>query len=226
MIHNDVKKAVENADISTLRYFFCDCLDGDPTFSEYEEDYEYCKANGILFVPHCELHPMNCNRVDENYWIQLKKDFMQNPSVERMEHMREVAKILYSDRIRKIEENNVRKSAVRTEEKPAQTVGANIAVSVAKTVSDTAPQQNVRAKSPVHKSDEPARPSETVRRVSEPVSPVNEVRRESVPVGKVTEEPRTPKGTPPKKSNGVGRSLTAVLVIAVAMIIIICLLIK
>jgi cobalamin biosynthesis Mg chelatase CobN len=106
MINDKIKQYVKDGDVKNLKYYFKDCLNVDPTFAKYEEAYEYCKSEGIPFVPHIELTPMNLDSVDEEYWAQLRRDFMENPSVERMDHMREVAKILYRDRIEKIAAEN------------------------------------------------------------------------------------------------------------------------
>lgn len=227
MIHNDVKSAVESGNISSLKYFFCDCLDGDPTFSEYEEDYEYCKSKGVFFVPHTELHPMSCGAVDESYWVQLKNDFMQNPSVERMEHMREVAKILYSSRIRKIEEDKARKAAKKSETKQTQPETVQTTPPPAKPVSKPVTQANPTIKKPADTTspygDGIRRVSEPVRQTDQPAKPIDDgVRRVSEPVRKAP----TSQGTQPKKSNGVGRIALAVIAVVIVAIVVICLINK
>ena len=230
MIHNDVKNAVESGNISSLKYFFCDCLDGDPTFAEYEEDYEYCKSKGVFFVPHTELHPMSCGAVDESYWVQLKKDFMQNPSVERMEHMREVAKILYSSRIRKIEEDKARKAAKKSEAKQTQPETVQTTPPPAKPVSKPDTQATIQANPTIKKPADTTSPyGDGIRRVSEPVrqtdqpKPIDDgVRRVSEPVRKAP----TSQGTQPKKSNGVGRIALAVIAVVIVAIVVICLINK
>lgn len=226
MIHPEVKAAVESGDILKLKYYFCDCLDGDPTFSKYEEDYKFCKSKGIPFVSHSELHPMSCNSVTDKYWIQLKKDFMQNPSIERMEHMREVAKIIYSSRIREIEEANTKKAASKHISKPTQPELTQPSASPAKPISQPAPQSSVQMGSSLRKSSEPSKTSDDIRRVSEPVRPKYDVsrtssgftdsdgiRRVSEPVNgdgirRISEPICTvarSQDTPPKKAYGVGR---------------------
>ena len=232
MIHNDVKKAVENGDVSSLKYFFSDCLDGDPTFVEYEEDYEYCKSQGVFFVPHTELHPMSCSVVDESYWVQLKKDFMQNPSVERMEHMREVAKILYSSRIRKIEEDKARKAAKKAEVKQTRPESVQTTQPSAKPVLNPDIQSTIQANPSLKKpADTTSRYGDGIRRASEPVRqtdqlakpPIDDgVRRVSEPVRK---DPAS-QGTQPKKSNGVGRIAVAVIAVIIVVIVVICLINK
>ncbi len=239
MIHNDVKKAAESGNISLLKYFFCDCLDGDPTFAEYAEDYEYCKSMGILFESHTELHPMILDTIDEVYWVQLKKDFMQNPSIERMEHMREVAKILYSARIHKIEEDHAREAASKSNiqqlselKKPANTV---------QEVSKSARQANSDS---VHKVSDIKITGQTnsvgVRRVSEPIGQKKTVgQTNSVGVRRVSERvdnthrtneskstDHISQGTQQKKDNGVSRRVATIITIAIMVIVIICLINK
>ena len=116
ILHEDIKKAVDNNDVKTLKYNFCDCLDGDPNFVKSRKDYEYCKSKGRLFVTHEDLHNMSLDSVDDSYWVQLKKDFMINPSVKRFEHMIEAAKIFYKDRIGRIEKNRKDKIAQKQHE--------------------------------------------------------------------------------------------------------------
>lgn len=231
MIHNDVKSAVESGNISSLKYFFCDCLDGDPTFAEYEEDYEYCKSKGVFFVPHTELHPMSCGAVDESYWVQLKKDFMQNPSVERMEHMREVAKILYSSRIRKIEEDKARKTAKKSEAKQTQPETVQTTPPPAKPVSKPDTQATIQANPTIKKPADTTNPygdgirrvSEPVRQTDQPAKPIDDgIRRVSEPIRKAP----TSQGTQPKKSNGVGRIALAVIAVVIVAIVVICLINK
>ena len=103
MIDEDFKQLIVNGDMKSLKYYFADCLDGDPTFKHYEDEYQYCIKNKILFEPYREIHPLRLNDIDEHYWVELKNDFIENPSVKRMEHMRKVAKILYAERIERIE---------------------------------------------------------------------------------------------------------------------------
>lgn len=236
MIHNDVRNAVESGDISSLKYFFCDCLDGDPTFAEYEDDYEYCKSKGVFFVTHTELHPMSCGAVDESYWVQLKKDFMQNPSVERMEHMREVAKILYSSRIRKIEEDKARKAAQKAESKKTQPISTQN-TPPAEPMSKPNTQATIQTNPTMKKSSDTARPTgDGIRRASEPVSPDGGIRRASEPVRPIDDGIRrasepvrrapTSQGTQPKKSNGVSRISLTVLAVVVVAIVVICIINK
>ena len=103
MIDEDFKQLIVNGDMKRLKYYFADCLDGDPTFKHYEDEYQYCIKNKILFEPYREIHPLRLNDIDEHYWVELKNDFMENPSIKRMEHMRKVAKILYAESIDRAE---------------------------------------------------------------------------------------------------------------------------
>ncbi len=110
----EVKKCADSNDIKGLHYIFVDCLDVDPTFEKYAEDFEYCKnINGFL-VTHTNLTPIR-NRIgwDRAYWEQLKLDLMKNFSEERFSHMREVAEYIYADKIKRLKEERA-KSSVST----------------------------------------------------------------------------------------------------------------
>lgn len=109
-VYREVKKCADNGDIRGLRYIFLSCLDVDPTFKEYERAYEDYQNTLGLFVAHTDENLMKLkeNNVDGSwnleYWNQLKKDLLENFSQKRFEHMREVAKVVYKDKICRIEE--------------------------------------------------------------------------------------------------------------------------
>lgn len=106
----EVKKCAENHDIRGLRYIFLDCLDVDPTFEKYREDYEYCKSVSGMFERHQELSGISQDRRDwtKKYWEQLKLDLMKNFSQLRFEHMIDVARVVYADKVaRLLEERRV-----------------------------------------------------------------------------------------------------------------------
>jgi hypothetical protein len=112
-MHNDVKKYAESNDITMLRYIFGDCLTVDPTFEKYRDDYEYCKSLPGMFDSHQELHEIVSDRSKwtKEYWEQLSVDLSSNFSKERFEHMIEVAKIVYADKVKRLTEERKRKSA-------------------------------------------------------------------------------------------------------------------
>lgn len=100
----EVKKCAENNDIKGLRYVFLDCLDVDPTFEKYEEDYNYCKNINGFFDLFVEMTPLlfEKSRWDMKYWEQLKLDLVKNFSSERFEHMIDVAKVVYAGKISRL----------------------------------------------------------------------------------------------------------------------------
>lgn len=109
---SEVKKCANNNDIKGLRYIFVDCLDVDPTFEKYSEDYEYCKSIRGFLEPYKELTPLHAQRSNwnKNYYNQLKLDLMKNFSEKRFEHMVEVAKVIYADKIARLQQERKRKN--------------------------------------------------------------------------------------------------------------------
>lgn len=97
----EIKKCADAQDIKGLRYIFADCLDVDPTFEKYRESYEFCKKIPGLFESHQELSDIveNQSKWSREYWDQLKMDLMKNFSQRRFEHMIQVAKVVYGDKI-------------------------------------------------------------------------------------------------------------------------------
>ncbi len=97
-----VKKYVAEKNIEDLKYIFVDALDLDPEFREYREDFEYVKKFN-MFEKHIDLTALRTNPAewDGMYWIRLKKDLQKNFSCRRMEHMIDVAKVIFADEIAK-----------------------------------------------------------------------------------------------------------------------------
>lgn len=117
----EVRKCAETNDIKGLRYIFVDCLDVDPTFEKYKEDYNYCKNIPGLFDVHANLSGFisDTERWNSSYWDQLKLDLMKNFSKERFEHMIQVAKVVYAGKIERL--INERQSAKNTSVEAAKT---------------------------------------------------------------------------------------------------------
>ncbi len=210
MLHDDVKKAVDSGDIGTLKYIFSTCLDGNPTFDKYVEDYEYCKSKGVLFVPHTDLHPMTIDSVNEKYWVQLQKDFRENPSIERLEHMREVAKILYKDRIQNASEP-VAKPPVAPQTVPT-------VVSSPKPV-----QPDITQTGKVEQPKTVKQESKTGQSITD-ATKGDGIIKTSERIERPESTPRPIQGTPPKKASGVGCFIIlACLIVAVIVVVMICL---
>lgn len=100
----EVKKCADNHDIKGLHYIFVDSLDVDPTFEKYKEDYLYCKEIVGFFDSHNDMTPIqeDKNKWNMAYWEQLKLDLVKNFSQRRFEHMLQVAKVVYSDKIERL----------------------------------------------------------------------------------------------------------------------------
>lgn len=108
----EVRRCADNRDIKGLHYIFVDSLDVDPTFETYREDYEYCKKIEGMFAPHREMSPMLNDKTQwtPQYWEQLKLDLMKNFSEKRFEHMISVARIVYSEKVSKLDAERRKKS--------------------------------------------------------------------------------------------------------------------
>lgn len=98
-----IKECIDRHDVKGLKYIFSDALEADPTFENYEEAFVDCKSKGLL-EEHVELTPLteDRSRWTEEYWVQLKLDLVKNFSERRMNHMREVAQVVLSDKFKRI----------------------------------------------------------------------------------------------------------------------------
>lgn len=99
-----IKKCLDSGDIIGLRYIFLDSLDVDPTFEKYIEDYNVCKKLEGIFEPYIELTPLSLSSSDWNmeYWGKIKFDQKKNFSEKRFEHMREIAKIIHAEKVKRL----------------------------------------------------------------------------------------------------------------------------
>lgn len=97
-----VKKCLDSNDVIGLRYIFADSLDVDPTFETYKDGYEVSRRRDGFFESHTEITPFRQSGWDMDYWLQLKIDLSNNFSEKRFEHMIEVAKVVYKDKIERL----------------------------------------------------------------------------------------------------------------------------
>ncbi len=99
-----IKKCIENKDIVGLRYIFLDSLDVDPTFEQYQSDYNVCKNIEGMFEPYIELTPLSLSSSDWNmeYWGKIKFDQKKNFSEKRFEHMRTIAKEVHAEKVKRL----------------------------------------------------------------------------------------------------------------------------
>ena len=99
-MHSEVKRLADQGDIAGLRYIFADALDVDPTFEQYQADYDYCQSKGLL-EPHQEFTPLTDepSQWTKDYWAHLKVDLLKNLSARRLTHMKKVAQVLMEDKI-------------------------------------------------------------------------------------------------------------------------------
>lgn len=213
-MHESVKRAADSGDVKTLKYIFRDCLDGDPTFEKYQEDYSYCVSKGLLFVPHVELTPMTLDNVNDVYWVQLKNDFMENPSKERLEHMKQAAKIFYKDSIDKI---NAKKAAELEAQKRAAEFERQ--QKAREEAERQAQQRAVEAQRQAQQNTAASYNQQTsqnqYRTQSAPVQPQNTGNE-----GKIYSQPvSSGNENDPKKANGAAPLLVLALIIAAIIII-------
>jgi len=116
-----IKKCIEDKDIVGLRYIFLDSLDVDPTFEQYQSDYNICKNIEGMFEPYIELTPLSLSSSDWNmeYWGKIKFDQKKNFSEKRFEHMRTIAKEVHAEKVKRLmaerEEKKVKLTAILNE---------------------------------------------------------------------------------------------------------------
>lgn len=167
-MHKTVKLYADNGDIKGLKYIFVDCLDADPTFEDYREDFKYCQDLPGLIEEHVELTPFceDLSGWNENYWIGLKKDLLKNFSLQRFQHMQRVAKVIYKEKVRKIQDE--RQACYDQENEKNQSSVSEPWYNVSNNIMDSADksQQNISSDSvgSASKSDQEKREMEEAKR--------------------------------------------------------------
>ena len=124
-MHKQVKEYLGKGDIRGLRYVFLDSLDVDPTFEDYQEDYDNCKKVSGFFDEHQELTPVaDRSQWNNDYWQRLKRDLEKNFSRKRFEHMKAVAKVVYADKAARLLNERKKKASASSSVKPDTVKGA------------------------------------------------------------------------------------------------------
>lgn len=111
----EIKAYADKRDIRQLRYVFAQSLDIDPTFEKYKDDYEYCRKKGI-FEPHIDsgFTPLESDKSkwNKSYWASIVTDLKDNLSQKRLDHMRQVAQVIYAEKIKRLRESRQNNSSV------------------------------------------------------------------------------------------------------------------
>lgn len=138
-MHKQVKEYLGKGDIRGLRYVFLDSLDVDPTFEDYQEDYDNCKKVSGFFDEHQKLTPVaDRSQWNNDYWQRLKRDLEKNFSRERFEHMKAVAKVVYADKAARLLNERKKKASGSSSVKPdtVKCAGAGSSHSTASSVDE------------------------------------------------------------------------------------------
>ena len=101
----NIQRYIDSKDITKLRDIFTDSFEIDPTFENYKEEFEASKKIEGFFENHHELTEIK-EKVDfwnKEYWYSLKKDLIKNFSEKRFSHMLSVAKIVFKEKVERLQ---------------------------------------------------------------------------------------------------------------------------
>ena len=138
-MHKQVKEFLGKGDIRGLRYVFLDSLDVDPTFEDYQDDYDNCEKVSGFFEKNHELTPFaDRSQWNNDYWQRLKRDLEKNFSRERFEHMKAVAMVVYADKAARLLNERKKKASGSSSVKPdtVKCAGAGSSHSTASSVDE------------------------------------------------------------------------------------------
>ena len=98
-----IREKVDNNDRDGVKFIFKGAFDADPTFEKYEDGFTYCQEKNF-FEPYQPMTEFREDKTqwDKGYWRNLQEDFLQNMSEKRLEHMREVALVIFQDKVEKL----------------------------------------------------------------------------------------------------------------------------
>lgn len=211
----EVKKCADMNDIKGLRYIFIDSLDVDPTFEKYEQDYNYCKGLNGFFDDHIEITCLRQNSVewDAAYWEQLKRDLVKNFSQIRFEHMIQVAKVVYSEKIaRLVSERNAKKVEVERQIE-----------SIIPTASNINSASSIKEQITINENTEPVVSASSQKEIDEGKRQYEENERKKVEIARKlaeSEKQRLAEQEQEKPKKWLGIAIVAVIIILVLIIIV------
>lgn len=214
-----VKKCIDDNDIKGLKYIFMDCLDVDPTFEKYKEDYDYCKKLNGFFDDYIPKSPLlsDRSRWDKSYWEKLKIDLNSNFSSERFEHMIEVAKVVYADKFARLQAE--RQKAVQSPASEKTSAPSNDMIKAGRTNEMDAVRNSVQNGGTVSSQEQMQveRLQEQKRQIELENQRIEEAQRrqkERIEAGRRKEQKE--RGTEePKKAMGIVVAVVAVIIVAV-----------
>ena len=216
-----IRNYADNGDFKELKHVFTDALDIDPTFEQYQEDYEYCQNKGLL-ESHRELTPFisDPSRWTEDYWIKLKMDLVENFSEQRMEHMRKVAKVYLAEKIVRLERERASTRSSHSEPK-------RIAQAKGPTLSPSESKRTTQAKGPTQgRKEQDAQIAERQRKLEEETRAANKAERDQKERVRAAQEQYRKQSTQHTgKSGGSASKKVLGIVVVLAVIIVLLLLV-
>lgn len=113
-INDKFKEWVDKKDVRAIRISLKNFIAADPTFNEFDKYINYAKEKGInVFEAHDNKKPINNNKDEWNkdYFNIQSIRLVSNFSRERINHLREVVKVVYKDRLNTNNSNNKQQMA-------------------------------------------------------------------------------------------------------------------
>lgn len=205
-MHEEVRKSADIGDVEDLKYIFVDCLDVDPTFEKYLDDYNYCVKKG-LFEPHKNLNDFSNRQADWNddYWQILKRDLLKNFSRERLDHMRKVAPVVLADKVARLQRERQQQT-----QQPAPPP-----------ISQPPVQQRPASPPPLKSKAEQDRELEAARQKLAQENAAIEQQKQEDERRRRENLRRQSEVTPPKKSTGIAPVIAAIAAILAVIILIV-----
>ncbi|MCM1479975.1 MAG: hypothetical protein NC085_09735, partial [Muribaculaceae bacterium] len=180
----------------------------------YREEFEYCRNVPGLWAAYEELTPLmsDQSRWNADYWVELKKDLKKNFSIKRFEHMRQVAQVIFADKIKRIYDerrSTAEKPVSQPSDMPRQTNNSED-----KQIEDAKKRiEEIKAREAAA-AEERARKREEARKAEEErLRKIRENAEREIKTSAPSYSNTAQRGEPPKKTMGAGIALLAVLLL-------------
>lgn len=102
-VNEYLEEAIANGNVVRIRSAFTVIAHEDPSFStgKFNEALEYVKSKNIdgLFVPYDERPFQPKEEWNEDYWALIVSSLVDNFCMERINHLRDVSRILYPSKV-------------------------------------------------------------------------------------------------------------------------------
>lgn len=107
-ISKELIEAVNSKNVTLVRIILKNSLIMDPTFKEFDEEIAYAEKNINNLYEEYDGYELeeNKSKWNKDYMDEQLNNLLYNFSKKRINHLKDICRVVYEDKIRKINQNN------------------------------------------------------------------------------------------------------------------------